>query len=101
MSTYPIDPNRVIVQAAKAGAVIGATGAAAAQLKRMQHSDISWPQAAKATAKGAAQVSLAAAAASSVSSLFSNKAAALAAGLVTGTALMYILNQESGAATDE
>lgn len=93
-----------LTNAAKNGAIIGGTGAAAIQLRRMQNEGIGWDEVAKGTLKGAAQVGLAATAATAVGSLFrNNQALSLAATLATGTAVMYVLNHEteSEEATDE
>lgn len=92
---------RQLAEAAKTGAIIGGTGAAALQLRQMQQQRIGWQQAARGTLKGAAQVSLAATAATAVGNLFNNKALSLAATLATGTAVMYALNKECEETCDE
>ena len=84
----------MLMEAAKTGAIIGGTGAAAYQMHRYHNEGVSWQEAATGTVKGALQVSVAATAATAVGHMFGgNKALSLAATLVTGTAVMYALTK--------
>jgi len=84
----------VLLEAAKTGAIIGGTGAAAMQLHKYQQGGMTWQEAATGTVKGAFQVGVAATAATAVGRMFGqNNALSLAATLATGTAVMYVLNR--------
>lgn len=92
----------MLMDAAKTGAIIGATGAAAMQLHRHHQEGISLREGVQGTVKGALHVGLAATAATAVGQLFRNSSAlSLAATLATGTAVMYVLNKPDEAKADE
>lgn len=92
----PYDPARQqydrLFNAAKFGAVVGATGAAAHNLHRLRRDGISPQQAALNTARAGLGAGAATAAAAAVGGLFGRSAwLSLAATLATGTAVMYVL----------
>lgn len=81
-----------IYEMARLGAVVGATGAAAANLHRLQQREVSGAEAAMNTARVGVASGLATVAATLVARQFRSPTLALAATLVTGTAAMYALN---------
>jgi predicted deacylase len=82
----------LLMNAAKTGAMIGATGAAAVNLHRMRNDQVNWQQALTQTVKVGLSAGAATAAATAVGRIFSHqRALSLAATLVTGTAVMYVL----------
>ncbi len=110
---YPIQPYHshpsherqeidVLLDAAKTGAVVGATGAAAANLHRIRHGEIDWQEAATQTIKVGFTAGVATAAATAVGRLFvRSPLLSLAATLATGTAVMYALNNPKREQEDE
>ena len=103
LSNY-IDPYdyRVLANAAKNGAIVGAAGAAAMQLHQHRQEGTSWKSAASNTAVGAMQVAVATTAATAVGQMFKqNSLLSLAATLATGTAVMYSLTQTREKSADE
>ena len=90
----------ILLDAAKTGAMIGATGAAAMQLHRYQNEGVTWQEAARATATGALQVGTAVTAATAVGRLFNNSALSTIASLATGTAVMYALTRPKEEASE-
>ena len=105
----PVDPAmqqhqdmNLLLNAAKTGALIGATGAAAMNLHHMRNDGMSWQQAATNTVKVGVTAGVATAAATAVGRMFTrHPALSLAATLVTGTAVMYALNDNKPEAADE
>jgi hypothetical protein len=95
---------RYLFNAARTGAIVGATGAAALSLHGVRSGGMSWQQAAVNTAKGGLSAGLATAAAAAVGRTFGggNSVVSLAAALATGTAVMYVLaDAKQGAGNDE
>lgn len=101
MNTYPAQPAeiqphqdfRMLLDAAKTGAIVGTTGAAAVNLHRMRQQEIEWQEALSNTVKVGLSAGVATAAAAAVGRMFApNSVLSLAATLVTGTAVMYTLN---------
>lgn len=95
-----------LMNAAKFGAVVGAAGAAAYNIRRMREEGLGWQQATLDTAKVALGAGAATAAATAVGSLFQRQPLlGLAATLATGTAVMYVIDdigkRANGAASDE
>jgi hypothetical protein len=92
----------LLMNAAKTGAIIGATGAAAMNLHQMRTDGMSWQQAASNTVKVGVSAGVATAAATAVGRMFArHPALSLAATLVTGTAVMYALNDRKQEVGDE
>lgn len=84
---------RKLLDAAKTGAVVGTTGAAAVNLHRLRQREIEWQEALSNTVKVGISAGVATAAATAVGRMFTpNSVLSLAATLVTGTAVMYTLN---------
>lgn len=101
-STQQQQELNLLLNAAKTGAIIGGSGAAAMQLHRYHREGIAWQEAATGTLKGALQVGVAATAATAVGRMFGNNTAlSLAATLLTGTAVMYVMNKPKEEASDE
>lgn len=83
----------VLLDAAKTGVIVGSAGAAAANLLRMRQQEIVWQQALSNTLKTGLSVGVATTAATAVGQVFAQKPLlSLAATLLTGTAVMYALN---------
>ncbi len=84
-----------VLEAAKNGAIVGATGAAAASLHQLRQNRIGWQEALANTARVGAAAGLATGAATSVGQVLrKHPLLSLTAALATGTAVMYYLNQE-------
>jgi hypothetical protein len=95
-----------LMNAAKFGAVVGAAGAAACNIRRVREEGLAWQQATLDTAKVALGTGAATAAATAVGSLFQRQPLlGLAATLATGTAVMYVIDdigqRAKGAPADE
>jgi hypothetical protein len=83
---YPL-----VMGAARFGAVVGASGAAAHNLQRMRNEGLTWQQAAADTARVGVLTGAATAAAAAAGSVFHRHPwLSLAATLATGTAVMYL-----------
>ncbi|MGD2118105.1 MAG: hypothetical protein PVG66_07090 [Chromatiales bacterium] len=92
----------LLLNAAKTGAVIGASGAAAVNLHRMRRDEIEWQQALRNTVAAGFTVGVATSAAAAVGRMVgSNPWLSLAATLATGTAVMYVLQDQRKEAADE
>ena len=92
----------LLMNAAKTGAVVGATGAAAMNLHRMRNDGMSWQEAATNTVKAGFTAGVATAAATAVGRMFvRNPTLSLAATLAAGTAVMYVLTDKKKEADDE
>jgi len=92
----------LLLDAAKTGAVVGATGAAALNLHRMRNDQVTWQQALSNTAKVGFTAGLATAAATAVGRIFvRHPVLSLAATLATGTAVMYVLTDQKKEQGDE
>lgn len=86
---------QLLLNAAKTGALIGATGAAALGLHRIRHQEAHWQQALASTAKAGLTAGVATAAATAVGRMFMRyPALSLAATFATGTAVMYVLTEQ-------
>ena len=86
------DLNRLL-DAAKVGAMVGASGAAAYNLHRVRKQEIDWQQGLRDTAKVSLKAGAATAAATAVGHMFSkHPLLSIAATLTTATAVMYALN---------
>lgn len=82
----------LLLNAAKTGAVVGASGAAALNLHRMRNDGTTWQEALTDTLKVGFTAGVATAAAASVGRMFArHPTLSLAATLATGTAVMYAL----------
>ncbi len=91
-----------LLQAAKTGAIVGATGAAAVNLHKLRADQTDWPSALKQTAKAGLAAGAATAAATAVGRLFvRNPALSLLASVATGTAVMYAITAKSKESHDE
>ena len=91
-----------LLDAAKTGAIIGASGAAAMQLHRYHNNEVTGNEAYRHTLRGAFQVGLAATAGAAVGRMFSsNSVLQAAAALATGTAVMYVLTKPDAETADE
>ena len=105
----PADPAQqqqqdinLLMNAAKTGAVVGATGAAAMNLHHIRNNGMSWQDAATNTVKAGFTAGVATAAATAVGRMFvRNPTLSLAATLVAGTAVMYVLTDKKKEADDE
>ncbi len=105
----PIDPAQqqqqdmnLLMNAAKTGAVVGVTGAAAMNLHRMRNDGLSWQAAATNTVKAGFTAGVATAAATAVGRMFvRHPALSLAATLAAGTAVMYVLTDKKTEADNE
>ena len=105
----PADPTQqqqqdinLLMNAAKTGAVVGATGAAAMNLHHIRNNGMSWQDAATNTVKAGFTAGVATAAATAVGRMFvRNPTLSLAATLVAGTAVMYVLTDKKKEADDE
>lgn len=87
--------RRLLLNAAKTGALIGATGAAALSLHRMRNEEANWQQALTSTAKVGLTAGVATAAATAVGRMFMRyPALSMAATFATGTAVMYVLTEQ-------
>lgn len=85
----------LLLNAARTGALIGATGAAALNLQRLRQDETSWQQAVTSTAKVGLTAGVATAAATAVGRMFTRyPALSLAATFATGTAVMYVLTEQ-------
>jgi hypothetical protein len=85
----------LLLNAAKTGALIGATGAAALNLHRMRSAEANWQQALTNTAKVGLTAGVATAAATAVGRMFVRyPALSMAATFATGTAVMYVLSEQ-------
>lgn len=110
-ATYPqqVDPNQqqhqdmnLLLNAARTGAMVGATGAAAMNLHQVRNDGMGWQQAATNTIKVGVTAGVATAAATAVGRMFvRHPALSLAATLVTGTAVMYALTDRRKETDDE
>lgn len=88
----------LLLNAAKTGAIVGATGAAAQNLHQMRNDGLDWQQALTNTARIGLTVGVATAAATAVGRMFSRQPTlSLLATLATGTAVMYVLTDKKGA----
>lgn len=85
----------LLLNAARTGALIGATGAAALNLHRLRNDETSWQQALAQTAKVGLTAGVATAAATAVGRMFIRyPALSMAATFATGTAVMYVLTEQ-------
>jgi len=85
----------VLLNAAKTGAMIGATGAAALNLHRIRNAESNWRQALVDSARVGLTAGVATAAATAVGRMFARyPAASMAATFATGTAVMYVLTEQ-------
>ena len=85
----------VLLNAARTGALIGATGAAALNLHRLRKEETDWQQALSNTAKFGLTAGVATAAATAVGRMFVRyPALSMAATFATGTAVMYVLTEQ-------
>lgn len=85
----------LLLNAARTGALIGATGAAALNLHRLRNQETNWQQAAVQTAKVGLTAGVATAAATAVGRMFVRyPALSMAATFATGTAVMYVLTEQ-------
>ena len=101
-SGYAAAPLNSAWQLAKVGAVVGACGAGAQNLRRYQDQEVDPATAITATLKASLAAALAAGTAGLVASQFrSSPTLSLLATLATGTAVMYALNQVTRAQTDQ
>ena len=92
----------MLLHAARTGAMVGATGAAAVNLHRMRRNETDWRQALSNTAKVGLTAGVATAAAAAVSQLFArHRTLSVVAGLATGTAVMYALSNDKKAGKAE
>ena len=92
----------LLMNAARTGAVVGATGAAAMNLHRMRNKGMGWQEAATNTVKAGFTAGVATAAATAVGRMFvRHPALSLAATLAAGTAVMYVLTDQKKEAGDE
>jgi hypothetical protein len=93
---------QLLLNAAKTGAVVGATGAAAMNLHRIRRSEIDWQEALGNTIKVGFTTGVATAAAAAVGQMVArHPLLSLAATLATGTAVMYALNDQRKETADE
>jgi len=101
MSTYYLSnhyypaPLSNAWQLAKLGAVVGMSGAGAVQLRRYRDRQVSREEALAATFKAGLQSGIATGVAGVVAAQFRAPTLSLLATLVSGTAVMYALNQAS------
>lgn len=104
MNTYPAQAAgtpqqqdlRMLMDAAKTGAIVGTTGAAAVNLHRLRQQEIAWQEALSNTVKIGFNTGVATAAATAVGRMFTpNSVLSLAATVITGTAVMYVLNDST------
>ncbi len=92
----------LLLNAARAGAVVGVTGAAAVNLHRIRHDEATWRQAMLNTAKVGATTAVATTAAAAVGQMFRrHPLLSMAATLAAGTAVMYALTDKAGTKADE
>jgi hypothetical protein len=93
---------QLLLNAAKTGAVVGATGAAAMNLHRIRRAGIDWQEALGNTVKVGFTAGVATAAAAAVGQMVArHPLLSLAATLATGTAVMYALNDQQKEPADE
>ena len=102
----PQEPQKtdlnLLLDAARTGAVVGATGAAAVNLHRARQGEVNWQQGVSDTVKVGFSAGVATAAATAVGQLFARQPAlSLLATLATGTAVMYALNDNAQEENDE
>ncbi len=91
-----------LLQAAKTGAIVGATGAAAVNLHKLRADQTDLPSALKQTAKAGIAAGAATAAATAVGRLFvRHPTLSLLATVATGTAVMYALTARPKESHDE
>ncbi len=89
------DDARLLLNAARTGALIGATGAAALNLQRIRNDESDWRQALTRSAKAGLTAGIATAAATAVGRMFARyPVVSTAATFATGTAVMYVLNEQ-------
>lgn len=92
----------LLLNAARTGAVVGATGAAAVNLHRMRNAGIGWQEALTNTVKVGFTAGVATAAAAAVGQMFGrHPVLSLAASLATGTAVMYVLTDRQQKEVDD
>jgi acetate kinase len=92
----------LLLNAAKTGAAVGATGAAAMNLHRIRRAEIDWQQALGNTVKVGFTAGVATAAAAAVGQMVARRPLlSLVATLATGTAVMYALNDQQKETADE
>lgn len=109
MAPYPVWESEreqqdldLLLKAAKTGAVVGATGAAAINLHRMRRNEIDLQAALSDTVKAGFNTAVATGAATAVGRMMGgNSWLNLAATLVAGTAVMYALTERSERAETE
>lgn len=83
-----------LLDAAKTGMMIGGAGTAAMQIYRYQQQQVTLQEAVTETVRGGVYTGLAASAAVAAGSMFKqNKPLSLAASVLAGTAVMYMLNK--------
>jgi hypothetical protein len=88
----------LLLNAAKTGAIVGGTGAAAMNLHRMRQDGLAWQQAATNTLKVSLTAGVATAAATAVGRMFvRHPTLSLVATIATGTAVMYALSDKTSA----
>lgn len=86
---------QLLLNAAKTGAMIGATGAAALSLHRIRSREANWQQALTHTAKVGLTAGVATAAATAVGRMFMRyPVLSMAATFATGTAVVYVLTEQ-------
>lgn len=91
-----------LLSAAKNGAIIGGVGAAAINLHHMRNDGMDWKQAAANTVRSSFNAGVATAGASAVGRMFVRQPAlSLAATLIAGTAMMYVLSEPKQELDDE
>ncbi|MCG8425899.1 MAG: magnetosome protein MamC [Chromatiales bacterium] len=112
-NSYPMQTNgmpqqsqqqelMLLLDAARNGAMVGAAGAAAANLHRMRQQQVDWQEAVRNTAKVGFTAGVATAAATAVGQMFArNPVLSVVATLATGTAVMYALNKPTKESVDE
>ena len=102
----PQEPKKtdlnLLLDAAKTGAIVGATGAAAVNLHRARRGEVDWQEGLGNTVKVGFSAGVATAAATAVGHMFARQPAlSLLATLATGTAVMYALNDNDKEESDE
>ena len=92
----------LLLDAARNGAMVGAAGAAAANLHMLRQQKVDWQDALRNTAKVGLTAGVATVAATAVGQMLGrNSMLSAAAALATGTAVMYALNKPAGESHDE
>jgi len=93
-SDYPYPTQNNLMELGKMGAVVGMCGAGAANLHRLRREEIGGAEAFVDTLKVGVAAGVASAAAGLVAGQIRSSSLSLLATLATGTAVMYMLNQE-------